>query len=233
MFSTVVLNFFLALCPSPYNKLNNHWVPLTLHIEQVQQERAGLGLWETLSNSTNMTQGSTHTENEDSGWGGPAAKGGRRICQGSLTVQTGTMPGHDRKTWNTTRLPGKIFRIWQEADSASSSEPTMMFFPHPRTWTKTSATLWHILTGCKASQAQGRQAWRQNQVLWQLVINLEGVITFVNAKAVKCCPFANEDQLPVNPSTRVTPTLPDPAWVWKMQVDLDHKLTFPPEIIIT
>ena len=45
-------------------------------------------------------------------------------------------------------------------------------------------------------------------------------------------PFAKADQLPVNPSTIVNTTLLDPAWVWKMQVDPDHKLTFSPEIII-
>ena len=80
-----------------------------------------------------MAQGNTHPENEDSGSGGPAAKGGRQIRQGSLTVQTGRMPELDRKTWSAASLHGKIFVIWQGADSASSSEPPMMFFPHPRT----------------------------------------------------------------------------------------------------
>ncbi len=40
-------------------------------------------------------------------------------------------------------------------------------------------------------------------------------------------------QLPVKPTTKMETTLLDTARDWKMQVDLDQKLSFPPEIITT
>ncbi len=101
------------------------------------------------------------------------------------------------------------------------------------------ATLRHILVGCKTSLSQGRYTWRHNQVLRQLVIILEGRRTTTNAlppstpEFPKATTFVRAGQLPVKPTTKMETTLLDTARNWKMQVDLDQKLSFPPEIITT
>ena len=46
-------------------------------------------------------------------------------------------------------------------------------------------------------------------------------------------PFVRAGQLPAKPPARVEATLLDLARDWRMQVDLDQKLIFPPEIITT
>lgn len=43
-------------------------------------------------------------------------------------------------------------------------------------------------------------------------------------------PFVKAGQLPSKLPARMVTTLLDTAWYWKMQVDLDQKLLFPPEI---
>ncbi|KAJ8362447.1 hypothetical protein AAFF_G00373990 [Aldrovandia affinis] len=104
---------------------------------------------------------------------------------------------------------------------------------------QTSATLRHILTGCKTSLSQGRYTWRHNQVLRQLAITLEGRRTTNNAlpppmpRHSKTTPFVRAGQPPAKPSARVEATLLDTARDWRMQVDLEQRLIFPPEIITT
>ncbi|KAJ8391909.1 hypothetical protein AAFF_G00083800 [Aldrovandia affinis] len=103
----------------------------------------------------------------------------------------------------------------------------------------TPATLRHILTGCKTSLSQGRYTWRHNQVLRQLAITLEGRRTTNNAlpppmpRHSKTTPFVRAGQPPAKPSARVEATLLDTARDWRMQVDLEQRLIFPPEIITT
>ena len=104
---------------------------------------------------------------------------------------------------------------------------------------QTPATLRHILTGCKTSLSQGRYTWRQNQVLQQLAITLEGRRTTNNTlpppmpRHTNTTSFVRAGQLPAKPSARMEATLLDTARDWRMQVDLDQRLTFPPEIITT
>uniref|UniRef100_A0A3B1JD36 Reverse transcriptase domain-containing protein n=1 Tax=Astyanax mexicanus TaxID=7994 RepID=A0A3B1JD36_ASTMX len=104
---------------------------------------------------------------------------------------------------------------------------------------QTPATLKHILTGCKTSLAQGRYTWRHNQVLRQLAIFLEGRRTSTNALPpsvpgrISSTPFVKAGQLPVKPAAKMEPTLLDSARDWRMQVDLDQRLVFPPEIVTT
>ncbi len=103
----------------------------------------------------------------------------------------------------------------------------------------TPATLRHILVGCKTSLSQGRYTWRHNQVLRQLAIILEGRRTTTNALLhpvpgfSKTTTFVRAGQLPVKPTTKMETTLLDTARDWKMQVDLDQKLSCPPEIVTT
>ena len=95
---------------------------------------------------------------------------------------------------------------------------------------QTPATLRHILTGCKTSLSQS-YTWRHNQVLRQLPITLEGRRTTPMPRHTNTTPFVREGQLTAKPSARVETTLLDTARDWRMQVDLDQRLTFPPEII--
>ena len=104
---------------------------------------------------------------------------------------------------------------------------------------QTPATLNHILTGCKTSLSQGRYTWRHNQVLRQLAITLEERRTTNNALPPlmpghpNTTVFIRAGQLPTKPSARVEVSLLDSARDWRMQVDLDQKLLFPPEILTT
>lgn len=104
---------------------------------------------------------------------------------------------------------------------------------------QTPATLRHILTGCKTSLSQGRYTWRHNQVLRQLAITLEGRRSSINAlppptsRPSNTTPFVRAGQRPVKPAMRVEGTLLDATRDWKMQVDLDQQLKFPPEILTT
>ena len=104
---------------------------------------------------------------------------------------------------------------------------------------QTPATLRHILTGCKSSLSQGRYTWRHNQVLRQLAITLEERRSTTNAlpppmpRHSNTTTFVRSGQLPTKPSARVETTILDSARDWRMLVDLDKKLVFPPEIITT
>jgi hypothetical protein len=104
---------------------------------------------------------------------------------------------------------------------------------------QTPATLRHILTGCKTSLSQGRYTWRHNQVLRQLAVILEGKRSSINALPHPTAghssniPFVRAGQCPVKTAARVDSTLLDAARDWKMQVDLDQQLKFPPEILNT
>ncbi len=104
---------------------------------------------------------------------------------------------------------------------------------------QTPATLRHILTGCKTSLSQGRYTWRHNQVLWQLPIILETRRVTTNALPPYVPGLQNTTQLvkagqlPGKPAERAGTTFLDTARDWRMTVDLDQKLIFPPEIITT
>lgn len=74
------------------------------------------------------------------------------------------------------------------------------------------ASLRHILSGCTTSLTQGRYTWQHNQVL------LAGQVT--------------NSQI----SNRTTPkdaSILQSARDWKLEVNLDKKLVFPPEIVAT
>lgn len=153
------------------------------------------------------------------------------------------------KTWSIVSSLGEICGRWKEVKSASSSDDDVL--PTPKNlnqWLgedpscplcQTPATLRHILTGCKTSLSQGRYTWRHNQVLRQLAITLEGRRSSINAlppptsRPSNTTPFVRAGQRPVKPAMRVEGTLLDVAWDWKMQVDLDQQLKFPPEILTT
>lgn len=104
---------------------------------------------------------------------------------------------------------------------------------------QTPATLSHILTGCKTSVSQARYTWRHNKVLRQLAITLEGRRTTNNAllppmpRHTNTISFVRAGQLPAKSSARMEATLLVSARDWKMQVDPDQKLIFPPEISTT
>lgn len=84
-----------------------------------------------------------------------------------------------------------------------------------------------------------RYTWRHSKVLRQLAITLEGRRTTNNAlpppmpRHTNTIPFVRAGQLPAKSSARMEATLLVSARDWKMQVDPDQKLIFPPEIITT
>ena len=104
----------------------------------------------------------------------------------------------------------------------------------------TPATLKHIMVGCKTSLTQGRYTWRHNQVLRCLADKLECKRVSINALSTN-----NQDVRQHPPSfvregekQRARPSHPDlgplnAARDWQMQVDLDRRLIFPPEIATT
>ena len=104
----------------------------------------------------------------------------------------------------------------------------------------TPATLKHIMVGCKTSLTQGRYTWRHNQVLRCLADKLESKRVSINA-----LPTNNQDRRQHPPlfvregeKQRARTSNPDlgplnAARDWQMQVDLDRRLVFPPEIAMT
>lgn len=103
-----------------------------------------------------------------------------------------------------------------------------------------SATLKHILTGCKTSLTQGRYTWRHNQVLKCLVAAVETKRTTVNSlpqtatNSTITVSFVREGQgKPNHPPSTLKPGGLSKARDWKLLVDIGHQLTFPPEIAST
>ena len=110
--------------------------------------------------------------------------------------------------------------------------------PHAFSAQCVSASLKHILVGCKTSLTQGRYTWRHNQVLKCLAAALESRRTSVNALAPspqwQPTTFVREGE------GRVSPTAfrPDTGQLsgardWKLQADLGQRLCFPAEILST
>ncbi len=98
----------------------------------------------------------------------------------------------------------------------------------------------HILVGCKTSLTQGRNTWRHNQVLKCLAITLESKRVTVNAMPLEAqttfrqpTSFVREGEK--RSTNRSSPDLcpVNPARDWEMRVDLNQRLTFPPEIAAT
>ena len=215
-------------------------------VGQVQQGRAGLGLgtsrptWHkaTPTQRRKMVVGEVRQQEEAD----RCAKAVSQSKQGQWTSWENLE--HRKLTWKD---------LWEMEGSRLSFiiRATYDVLPTPKNlnqWIgedpacplcQTPATLRHILSGCKASLSQGRYTWRHNQVLRQLAVILEGRRTFVNALPSpvpglsNTVPFVRAGQQPVKSSARVNTTSLDHARDWKMQVDLDHKLVFPPEIITT
>lgn len=101
------------------------------------------------------------------------------------------------------------------------------------------ASLRHILSGCTTSLTQGRYTWRHNQVLRELASVLEQKRTTINnlpqtsARQVNFINFVPAGQ---QQEHRITPKeagILQSARDWKLEVDLDKKLAFPPEIVAT
>ncbi len=102
------------------------------------------------------------------------------------------------------------------------------------------ANLRHILVGCKNSLTQGRYTWCHNQVLRCLAAAIES--KRVSTKAI---PQNAKNTLPkrqffVQEGEKKQAKLLSPdtgqlniARDWEMQVDLNHRLTFPFEIAVT
>ncbi|XDV11573.1 hypothetical protein PO909_000474, partial [Leuciscus waleckii] len=102
------------------------------------------------------------------------------------------------------------------------------------------ATLKHILVGCKTSLTQGRYTWRHNQVLRCLADELENKRVTTNATPLNAqttiprrTTFMREGE-----KQRTKPSFPNSgplnaARDWEMRVDLNQRLTFPPEIAAT
>ncbi|KAL3983720.1 WAS protein family, member 3 [Sarotherodon galilaeus] len=103
-----------------------------------------------------------------------------------------------------------------------------------------TATLKHILVGCRTSLTQGRYTWRHNQVLRCLAEKVE-----CKRKSINAQPFTNQEERQFSSAfvregdkPKTSPSTPDlgPLKVardWQMQVDLDQRLIFPSEIITT
>lgn len=101
------------------------------------------------------------------------------------------------------------------------------------------ASLRHILSGCTTSLTQRRYTWRHNQVLRELASILEQKRTTTNnlpqtvAGQVNVTSFVPAGQ---HQGHRITPkdaSILQSAQDWKLEVDLDRKLVFPPEIVAT
>ena len=104
---------------------------------------------------------------------------------------------------------------------------------------QTPATLRHILSGCPTSLAQGRYTWRHNQVLRELASTFEQRRTTINAlpqtssKKVHVTPFVPAGQPQGHHPTSKDTSILQSARDWRLEVDLDKKLVFPPEIVTT
>ena len=98
-----------------------------------------------------------------------------------------------------------------------------------------TATLKHILSGCKVSLSQGRYTWRHNQVLKSLAAGIEELRRQANLGGPRIkkggIRFVQEGEK-VGKTARRQGSLED-ACDWEMQVDLGGKLLVPQEIAIT
>lgn len=131
----------------------------------------------------------------------------------------------------------------QEAEKVSSSEPSIMFFPVPRTsgLGKTYHVSFakhqqpYILTRCKISLTQGHYTWMHNEVLWHLALVLKERKSNNSAFS----PSSLSNTMAFVPTGKVLQGLTvgkessqlETVRNWKMKVELDQMLTFPPEII--
>ncbi len=101
------------------------------------------------------------------------------------------------------------------------------------------ASLRHILSGCTTSLTQGRYTWRHNQVLRELALILEQKRTTTNnlpqmlAGQVNFTNFVPAGHHQEQRRTSKDASILQSARDWKLEVDLDKKLVFPPEIVIT
>ncbi len=101
------------------------------------------------------------------------------------------------------------------------------------------ASLRHFLSGCTTSLTKGCYTWRHNQVLRELASILEQKRTTTNnhpqilARQVNFTKFVPAGQHQVHRTTPKDASILQSAWDWKLQVDLDKKLMFPPEIMAT
>lgn len=101
------------------------------------------------------------------------------------------------------------------------------------------ASLKHILTACTISLSQGRYTWRHNQVLRQLAGILEQKRITTNAlpqtskESRKLMTFVPAGHTLQQQTTPKNTNIMQVAQDWKLEVDLDKKLVFPPEIMVT
>ncbi len=101
------------------------------------------------------------------------------------------------------------------------------------------ASLRHILSGCTTSLTQGRYTWRDNQVLRELASILEQKRSITNnltqtlAGPVNFTNFVPAGQHQEHRTTPKDASILQSARDWKLEVDIDKKLVFPPEIVAT
>ncbi len=102
------------------------------------------------------------------------------------------------------------------------------------------ATLKHILVGCKTSLMQGRYTWRHNQVLKCLAATLESKRVTVNAMPLEAQTTCRQPTSFIREGEKhsINRSPPDScplnaARDWEMRVDINQRLTFPPEIAAT
>ncbi|KAK0148024.1 hypothetical protein N1851_012273 [Merluccius polli] len=102
------------------------------------------------------------------------------------------------------------------------------------------ATLKHILVGCKTSLTQGRYTWRHNQVLKCLAAALESKRVITNAKPPEAqttfwqpASFIRKGEKQLTNRSPADSCPLNAARDWEMRVDLNQRLTFPPEIAAT
>ncbi|XP_069118797.1 uncharacterized protein [Argopecten irradians] len=82
-------------------------------------------------------------------------------------------------------------------------------------------TLQHILTSCHVALSQGRYTWRHNQVLRELT----GVLEKERKSVRSCQPRSKHTQ--TSRSEKSTGIISQTAGDWRLEVDLNQRLTFP------
>ncbi len=101
------------------------------------------------------------------------------------------------------------------------------------------ASLKHILSGCTTSLTQGRYTWRHNQVLRELTSILEqrrittNNLPQTSARRVHFLRFVPAGQPQEHQTTSKDTSILQCARDWKLEVDVDKKLVFPPKIVAT
>ncbi len=194
-----------------------------------------------------MAEGYSSWTPAPGGWGGAPPGGNGQMCQSSVPSQARPLDEVGRCGEEEDHLERAVEHGVQYAKLYHQSHIWCPTLPTSLVWRGSSlspvscpGTLKHILVGCKTSLTQGRNTWRHNQVLKCLAITLESKRVTVNAMPLEAqttfrqpTSFVREgEKRSIN---RSSPDLcpVNPARDWEMRVDLNQRLTFPPEIAAT